>query len=215
MGNIRLRTRSTLSQIDLIVVVDSVRSCPFFAAIDLKKECILFSQCHSHSFFFLLLLLFSKILSQILVEECKDAILLLSSREDTFFGPYEMPLLNVQLEVEDTEENEENEDQSEVERTEDDDDDDDDDDEENALTDEAEVNNTVDEEIEEEEEEEESKPRHHHMEPSEESREKLSKLEPLPPLLDNFDLDAHVGLIQKLLKEDPELVNMQATLSGR
>jgi len=145
---------------------------------------------------------------EILVEECKDAILLLSSRRDTFFGPYEMPLLNVQLEVEDTEE-EENENQSEAERTEDDDG------EENALTDDAEANNTVGEEIEEEEEEDkESKPQRFHMEPSEESREKLAKLEPLPPLLEDFDLDAHVGLIQKLLKEDPELVNMQATLSG-
>lgn len=142
------------------------------------------------------------------MEECKDAILLLSSRRDTFFGPYEMPLLNVQLEVEDTEE-EENENQSEAERTEDDDG------EENALTDDAEANNTVGEEIEEEEEEDkESKPQRFHMEPSEESREKLAKLEPLPPLLEDFDLDAHVGLIQKLLKEDPELVNMQATLSG-
>ena len=40
----------------------------------------------------------------ILVEECKDAILLLSKNEETFFGPYEMPLLNVQLEDDEDEE---------------------------------------------------------------------------------------------------------------
>ena len=55
---------------------------------------------------------------------------------------------------------------------------------------------------------------HYHMKPTEESKEKLSKLQPLPPLLEEFDLDSHVGLIQKLLKEDPTLVKMQATLSG-
>ena len=31
----------------------------------------------------------------ILVEECKEAILTLSSREETFFGPYEMPPVQV------------------------------------------------------------------------------------------------------------------------
>ena len=44
---------------------------------------------------------------EILVEECREAILALSRDEDTFFGPYEMPLLNVQLEDDDDEENEE------------------------------------------------------------------------------------------------------------
>lgn len=142
---------------------------------------------------------------EILVEECKDAILELSSREDSFFGPYEMPLLNVQLEEKNIEE-EGSEDQLEVERTEGD--------EEHALVDDARANNTAVEEGQSIDVDEESKSHHHHMMPSEESREKLAKLEPLPTLLDEFSLDAHVGLIQKLLKVDPGLVNMQANLSG-
>ena len=52
------------------------------------------------------------------------------------------------------------------------------------------------------------------IDPSPETLENLSKLEPLPPLLDDFDLNAHVGLIQRLLKEDPKLVQMQSKLSG-
>ena len=59
----------------------------------------------------------------------------------------------------------------------------------------------------EEEEEEEAGP-------SPESLVKLAKLEPLPPLLAEFDLDAHVGLIQKLLKVDDMLVEQQSKLSG-
>jgi len=43
---------------------------------------------------------------------------------------------------------------------------------------------------------------------------KLAKLSPLPPLLEEFDLDTHVGLIQRLLKVDPNLVAMHANLSG-
>lgn len=35
------------------------------------------------------------------------------------------------------------------------------------------------------------------------SADKLSKLQPLPTLLADFDLDTHVGLIQRCLKEDP------------
>ena len=50
--------------------------------------------------------------------------------------------------------------------------------------------------------------------PSEESLDKLAKLEPLPKLLKDFDLDAHVGLIQRLLEVDPDLVEMQSKLSG-
>lgn len=150
--------------------------------------------------------LLSKYNIKILVEECKDAILELSSREDSFFGPYEMPLLNVQLEEKNIEE-EGSEDQLEVERTEGD--------EENALVDDARANNTAVEEGQSIDVDEESKSHHHHMMPSEESREKLAKLEPLPTLLEDFDLEAHVGLIQKILKADPGLVNMQANLSGK
>lgn len=50
--------------------------------------------------------------------------------------------------------------------------------------------------------------------PSKESQEMLEKLQPLPSRLQNFNLDAHVGLIERLLKEDPNLVKMQMSLSG-
>ena len=50
--------------------------------------------------------------------------------------------------------------------------------------------------------------------PTVDQLEKLSKLEPLPLLLRDFDLDAHVGLIQKLLQVDRRLVERQSTLSG-
>ena len=144
------------------------------------------------------------------MEECKDAILGLSSREETFFGPYEMPLLNVQLL--EAEEEETIEDQDGLEGT--------NDDQKDPLNDDGSVDDGGGEDrtIEVAEEscfEEDDNSRHYHLSPSEESREKLAKLEPLPPLLEDFDLDAHVGLIQNLLKEDPELVKMQATLSGR
>jgi hypothetical protein len=143
---------------------------------------------------------------EILVEECKEAILELSKQEETFFGPYEMPLLNVQLEDED-----------------------DDDDESGEVLDIAESEKgSLDSNNEAVlvaaaaaatspvSEGHHSKPpsKHRHLMPSEESKEKLSKLQPLPPLLEEFDLDAHVGLIQRVLKEDPTLVKMQATLSG-
>jgi len=115
---------------------------------------------------------------EILVDECKEAILELSGREETFFGPYEMPLLKVVLESakESNEEEEEGEAQpvSEVSTS-------------NARR---------------------------HMAPSEESLEMLKNLEPLPSLLEEFDLDEHVGLIQRVMKEDPKLVAMQANFSG-
>ncbi len=124
----------------------------------------------------------------ILVEECKEAILALSTKDETFYGPYEMPQLQVNLEEEtkakkvgkDGEGSEDNEEQ------------DDDEDEEAEEVDEMKMHT-----------------------PSEESLEKLAKLEPLPPLLRDFDLDSHVGLIQKLLKEDANLERQQSTLSGK
>jgi hypothetical protein len=48
----------------------------------------------------------------------------------------------------------------------------------------------------------------------EDAKEKLTKLEPLPPLLEDFDIDTHVGLIQKLLEVDANLVEMHGNLSG-
>jgi hypothetical protein len=117
----------------------------------------------------------------ILVEECKEAVLKLSTDKETFFGPYQMPkAVGLGKMKQFIEEEGDNEDE--------------------------------DEKQEEEEEEEESTANDH--KPSEESLVKLAKLEPLPPLLENFDLDAHVGLIQNVLKVDPRLVVMQSKLSG-
>ena len=111
----------------------------------------------------------------ILVDECKEAILQLSSDRQTFFGPYRMPEKKVKLE-----------------RT-------------GAV---AALKDQEEHEVEEESTEGGAGP------PGE-SLEKLSKLEPLPVLLQEFDLDAHVGLINRLLKEDPKLVEMQSALSGK
>ena len=108
---------------------------------------------------------------EILVEECKEAILALSREDGTFFGPYAMPPLTVNVE--------------EVK-------------EEDELLEDKEVSTVVVKD----------------RDPTADQLEKLSKLEPLPPLLRDFDLDAHVGLIQKLLKVDPRLVERQSTLSG-
>ena len=100
---------------------------------------------------------------EILVDECKEAILALSDKDETFLGPYKMPALPK------TENSE-------------------DDEEEKVVED---------------------------IVPSNESLEMLSKLEPLPPLLADFDLDAHVGLIRRLLEVDGKLVEKQARLSGK
>jgi len=110
----------------------------------------------------------------ILVEECKEAILKLSSEKETFFGPYRMPETGIK------------------------------------ETEKVKGKGEDGEEDEEEEEHTVSK----HIEPSQEALEKLEKLEPLPKLLADFDLDSHVGLINRLLKVDPKLVEMQSKLSG-
>ena len=49
---------------------------------------------------------------------------------------------------------------------------------------------------------------------AEKSAEKLSKLQPLPALLADFDLDTHVGLIQRLFQADPKLVEVHSKLSS-
>ena len=46
------------------------------------------------------------------------------------------------------------------------------------------------------------------------SQLKLEKMQPLPFLLDCFDIDTHVGLIERLLKVDKQLVHMHSMLSG-
>jgi len=48
----------------------------------------------------------------------------------------------------------------------------------------------------------------------EEVMQKLVKLQPLPSLLEDFDIDAHVGLIERLLAEDTTLSDMHSTLTG-
>jgi hypothetical protein len=48
----------------------------------------------------------------------------------------------------------------------------------------------------------------------ESSQEKLEKMLPLPLLLEHFDIDTHVGLIERLMKEDTRLVLMHSMLSG-
>jgi hypothetical protein len=115
----------------------------------------------------------------ILVEECKEAIMALSTDTDTFFGPYQMPQLKVNTEDEEEEKTEE----------------------EVLLAEEGGATEEVKEVKD--------------KDPTSEALEKLQKLEPLPPLLANFDLDAHVGLIQKMLKVDPTLVERQSSLSGK
>ena len=135
-------------------------------------------------FLFTLFLILDVLGNQILVDECKEAILELSGREETFFGPYEMPLLKVMLKSTEEENNEE----------------------EGAEEEGDESQEPPAEDV--------TAKARQHMAPSEESLEMLRKLEPLPALLEDFDLDAHVGLIQRVMKEDPKLVAMQANFSG-
>jgi hypothetical protein len=50
--------------------------------------------------------------------------------------------------------------------------------------------------------------------PTQKSIDMLVKLQPLPTLLEQFDLSMHVGLIEQMLRVDSTLVKMQATYSG-
>ena len=104
---------------------------------------------------------------EILVDECKEVILALSSDEKTFTGPF---VLNGGLPSGEGEEEEEEHG-----------------DDEKLAKD---------------------------LSAAEISAEKLSKLQPLPDLLSDFDLDTHVGLIERVLKEDEQLVEMHTRLSS-
>lgn len=106
---------------------------------------------------------------EILVDECKEVILGLSSNDGTFTGPFVLSggLPSGEEAVGD--------------------DDEEDDEDRKAAKD---------------------------LSSAEASAEKLSKLQPLPALLAEFDLDTHVGLIQRLLKADPMLVEMHSRLSS-
>jgi BSD domain. len=95
---------------------------------------------------------------EILVEECKDAILGLASKGTTFTGPFGLPEGVKLMFVEDS-----------------------------GL----------------EEASDESKM---------EADKKLQKMGKLPPLLDEFDLDAHVGLIERLFQVDKDLVRSHSLL---
>ncbi|GKY93053.1 hypothetical protein MPSEU_000273600 [Mayamaea pseudoterrestris] len=111
----------------------------------------------------------------ILVEECKEAILKLSHDKNVFFGPYAMPRSTVKLDEKD-----ENDDKV--------------DDNEDATD--PNLDDTPSE----------KGPR----EPTAEQLERLKTLEPLPPLLQNFEIETHVGLIQKMLKEDANLSKLHS-----
>lgn len=116
---------------------------------------------------------------EILVEECKEAILALSVQEKTFIAPYVLPDPKMKMFI-----------PFEV--------------------------------VYEEEDKDNNFPTQPDSPPTEEDlavlrqemQEKLHKLEPLPPLLQHFDLDAHVGLIQRLLVEDVNLKEIHACLAG-
>lgn len=108
---------------------------------------------------------------EILVDECKEVILALSSKDDTFIGPFVLagglPSGGGGEKDGDCDEGE--------------------DEDRKAAKD---------------------------LAAAEVSAQKLSKLQPLPTLLADFDLDTHVGLIQRLLKVDPKLVEMHSRLSS-
>mmetsp|Transcript_14015 Transcript_14015/g.21003 ORF Transcript_14015/g.21003 Transcript_14015/m.21003 type:complete len:348 (+) Transcript_14015:195-1238(+) len=103
---------------------------------------------------------------EILVDECKEGILGLSSNEETFTGPF---VLNGGLPSGEGEE---------------------------EHGDDADAKLAKD------------------VSAAEFSAEKLSKLQPIPELLSDFDLDTHVGLIERVLKEDEQLVEMHKRLSS-
>jgi hypothetical protein len=135
----------------------------------------------------------------ILVEECKEAIMGLSAEVDTFFGPYEMPALKVKTDDDEREKGDDGDDDGGKEAA-----------DEGILVNDDSGDPNVGTDDTRAADRKAIKDR----KPSEESLEKLKKLEPLPPLLAEFDLLAHVGLIQKMLKIDPKLVERQSTLSG-
>ena len=101
---------------------------------------------------------------EILVDECREVILGLSSNEETFTGPF---VLSGGL----AKENEEVEEDEDLKVARD-------------------------------------------VRQAEKAAEKLAKLQPLPALLSDFDLDTHVGLIQRLFEADPKLVEVHSKLSA-
>jgi TATA-binding protein-associated factor Taf7 len=120
----------------------------------------------------------------ILVEECKEAIMKLSHDKNVFFGPYAMPRSSIKLDDEEDEEEEEEESNE-------------DDDETNETSQDPRIGDYVSGEK-------------GVRQPLPEQLERLATLEPLPPLLQDFEIENHVGLIQKMLKEDLNLSKMHS-----
>ena len=114
----------------------------------------------------------------ILVEECKEAILKLSQDKHVFFGPYAMPRSTVKLDDETVKE----------------------------TTDGVDGN----EESEDPHAGEENPGGKSVHQPSPEQLDRLKMLEPLPPLLHDFEIETHVGLIRKMLTEDGNLSKMHS-----
>eukprot|EP00567_Pseudictyota_dubia_P013109 CAMPEP_0197435974 /NCGR_PEP_ID=MMETSP1175-20131217/3456_1 /TAXON_ID=1003142 /ORGANISM="Triceratium dubium, Strain CCMP147" /LENGTH=373 /DNA_ID=CAMNT_0042965129 /DNA_START=41 /DNA_END=1162 /DNA_ORIENTATION=+ len=133
---------------------------------------------------------------EILVQECKDSILALSTREETFTTPWELPGGKT----------------ADLVKKPDDDTD--------------KTNDELDEEASDAEgKTDDSKGEGEQQKKYEESaadaavklaevEAKVAKLSPLPPLLEDFDLDTHVGLIQRLLEVDENLVESHADQCG-
>lgn len=115
----------------------------------------------------------------ILVEECKDAILQLSEDKATFFGPYAVPRTRVKLDADKKSTDPENNNTASGQEYKDD-------------GTEAEGEDTGS------------------SRPSTEQLEKLKNLSPLPLLLQDFEIETHVGLIQKILKEDKQLSKLHS-----
>lgn len=107
---------------------------------------------------------------EMLVDECKEVILGLSSNDETFTGPFVLP---------------------------------------GGL-----LSNEGGEEVADDVEDDADRRAAEDLAAAEQSAIKLSKLQPLPVLLADFDLDTHVGLIERVLKEDPKLVGAHSRLSS-
>jgi hypothetical protein len=157
--------------------------------------------------------------SLILVDHCKEAILNLSKEKSTFETPFELQrgiMFNPTASFEDDSDDEnENENEGEEEVDEDVVHFDAKEDVEEVDKDEP-KQEREDEKVEEQVKEVESKDTQIDGAAAviKASAAKLEKMQPLPLLLEHFDIDTHVGLIERVLKIDEELVYMHSNLSG-
>lgn len=142
----------------------------------------------------------------ILVEDVQEAIMEMSKFEETFMGPFQLAGgLGSTMFIET-----ENENKSKVT-------------EEEFLLEEKDTaaNDTIDSTGNEKFDNEEPVPRESdeidrisNDDTKKHYQERLEKMGKLPILLDEFDLDAHVGLIERLFKLDANLVKMHSNLSN-